>query len=453
MATATKARKQRVTGEKNLTPIAIEKAKKPGLYADGGRLFLSVKSPTQKSWVLVYPDLVTKKPRTMGLGSLADVDVTLARERRAHWLDVWARGEDPMTVRDREEAAAKAAATAAKPKTFRQCAAEYLNSKGPTEAKGRAQWLRQMQEHTGKLATMTPAEIIEEDVLAAVAPYWQESPRSADDMLRRIAAVLGWARAQRPTLIPGPWENPARLKDNLEHMLERRDDDERGHNPALSYKSAGAFTAAVRASDPRYEANSQAMLWATELAVLTVMRQHSVRGARPEEFDLKEKVWTIPKDRMKGKAGERKSFRVPLSDAAAAVVEKAMAAVEGTGSPYLFPAPGTRAGYVNDLRRTFKRLAKPFGAVTEHGAIDLEVCATIHGVRSTFKGWADAVERVPDSVSETCLAHVFGSKSRRAYARDDILEPRRLVMQAWADFVAREWVENVEDLAARRKAA
>ena len=38
-------------------------------------------------------------------------------------------------------------------------------------------------------------------------------------------------------------------------------------------------------------------------------------------------------------------------------------------------------------------------------------------------------------LSEFALAHVEGSKTVAAYARDDLLEKRRAVMEAWCDFV------------------
>ena len=68
------------------------------------------------------------------------------------------------------------------------------------------------------------------------------------------------------------------------------------------------------------------------------------------------------------------------------------------------------------------------------GLARAEVGATAHGFRSSFKDWARH-EGVDELLSEFALAHVEGSKTMAAYARDDLLEKRRPVMQGWSDFV------------------
>jgi integrase len=59
--------------------------------------------------------------------------------------------------------------------------------------------------------------------------------------------------------------------------------------------------------------------------------------------------------------------------------------------------------------------------------------ATIHGFRSAFRDWC-AISKMDFTASEFCLAHTVGSKVTRAYLRDDMLEERRKIMDAWADF-------------------
>ena len=61
------------------------------------------------------------------------------------------------------------------------------------------------------------------------------------------------------------------------------------------------------------------------------------------------------------------------------------------------------------------------------------VAASGHGFRSSFKDWARQHDVV---LSEFALAHVEGSATVAAYARDDPLEKRRPVMQRWADCIA-----------------
>ena len=59
---------------------------------------------------------------------------------------------------------------------------------------------------------------------------------------------------------------------------------------------------------------------------------------------------------------------------------------------------------------------------------------TVHGFRSTFRDWAADTGK-PADLAEAALAHVSGSAVVRAYARSDLLEARRSLMAAWADFL------------------
>ena len=63
------------------------------------------------------------------------------------------------------------------------------------------------------------------------------------------------------------------------------------------------------------------------------------------------------------------------------------------------------------------------------------IAASGHGFRSSFKGWARE-HGVDELLSEFALAHAEGSATVAAYARDDLLERRRPVMQRWADAIA-----------------
>ena len=60
---------------------------------------------------------------------------------------------------------------------------------------------------------------------------------------------------------------------------------------------------------------------------------------------------------------------------------------------------------------------------------------TVHGFRSTFRDWASEIASAPREVAEMSLAHTVGSNVERAYARSDLLDKRRALMERWSDFV------------------
>ena len=66
----------------------------------------------------------------------------------------------------------------------------------------------------------------------------------------------------------------------------------------------------------------------------------------------------------------------------------------------------------------------------------LDLGGTLHGFRSTFRVWA-ADQSVSREIAELCLAHRIGSAAEQAYARGHVLDRRRDVMEAWAQYLTR----------------
>lgn len=115
------------------------------------------------------------------------------------------------------------------------------------------------------------------------------------------------------------------------------------------------------------------------------------------------------------KAGRQ--HRVPLTDAALAILQPLAELREGD-----LVFPGQQRG-------------QPLsGMAMEMMLRRMDMKVTVHGFRSTFKGWATDHTTFIDQLSEHALAHVVEDASRRAYARSDMLEKRRGLMDAWAAF-------------------
>src|SRR4029077_14501042 len=137
---------------------------------------------------------------------------------------------------------------------------------------------------------------------------------------------------------------------------------------------------------------------ALEFAIFTAARTSEVLGARWGEIDLVAKVWAVPAERMK--AG--REHRVPLSDAALAVLEKVRRLALTTdgepdsGAP-VFPGP-RRALPMSNM--VFLMLLRRMGRA------DL----TVHGFRSTFSDWCSERTAYPREVVEIALAHTVENK-------------------------------------------
>ena len=152
--------------------------------------------------------------------------------------------------------------------------------------------------------------------------------------------------------------------------------------------------------------------------ILTATRSGEARGARWKEIDLDAREWVIPGNRMK----RGLPHRVPLSEAATAVLER----VRGMDRVWVFPSAtrgpegATRPQSVMVFKSLFKRMARDG--------------FTTHGFRSMFRVWCSERAHADREVAEAALSHVTGNKVERAYARSDLFERRRALMDAWARF-------------------
>ena len=189
----------------------------------------------------------------------------------------------------------------------------------------------------------------------------------------------------------------------------------------MPYADVPAFVQALRESDIGKTAKL-----AFEFLILTAARTGEVLGARWSEIDLTNGTWTIPVARTK----TRREHRVPLSQRAVEIIKGARQ-MSGD-SEFVFPG------------RTVHR---PLGNATFLVALQrTKVGVTAHGFRSSFRDWAAERTNFPREVCEQALAHTVANKVEAAYRRGDLLEKRRELMVAWADYLLRN-IGNVDKLA------
>src|SRR5215471_16676445 len=386
-----------------LSAFKVAKAKEPGMYGDGGGLYLRVADGGSKQWIYRY--VTNGRPRDMGIGPVHVLTLAEAREKAREASKLRLEGIDPIAAKHAQRAAAAVAAASAM--TFRQCAEGFIkdNEASWTNYKHRLEWERSLARYAFPVLGNLPIASIDTPlVLKVLKPLWERVPETASRVRGRIENVLGWATVHHYRTA----DNPARWKGHLEHALPARSKVAKvKHHAALPYTQTGLFMAKVR-KDSRIGARC------LEFIALTVARVGEANLAEWNEIDFAERVWTVPAKRMK--AG--KEHRVPLSKAALAVVED-MRAIRV--SDYIFPG---------------KRTGRPVGANTalriakETADIDI----TTHGLRSTFRDWAAERTSFPNEVVEMALAHAINSAVEAAYRRGDLFEKRRRLMEAWADY-------------------
>lgn len=376
-------------------------ALKAGSHAVGGAagLYLVVAQSGGRSWLLRAS--VNGKRREFGLGSYPAVSLAEARTKAVEARDRIKAGVDPIQHKRVTQAEQEGR------KTFGQVA-EIVIKRKQTEsknAKHAAQWRSTLETYCKPIWSMDVDAITIHDVLSVLEPIWSTKTETATRVRQRIEAVLGvaiasdwrkgdnvagWDRYLKHTSLPTP-----------AHVSKVK------HHAALYIDDAPGFMASVRQQN-----TLTARL--VEFIMLTAVRSGEARLATWDEIDLQARVWTIPEERMK--AGGK--HRVPLSDAAVKLLEGMPRMYE---SEFVFPGYQGRRMSENTPGQVIKRLGYN---------------VTIHGMRSTFRDWADERTDAPHHVCEKALAHTIKNQAEAAYRRSDLLEKRRPLMEQWAAFLS-----------------
>jgi integrase len=405
-----------------LTDIGVKGKKDPGMYADGGNLYLRVAPGGSKGWIFRFA--LNGKTRDAGLGSYPAITLAKGREEAERCRQLVAGGVDPLAARNEERQAEQL--KAARAKTFEECADEFFKARAAgwrnpkTEPLLRAALKTHAYPIIGKLSV---ALVDTELVMQVLQPLWALKPAAANSLRQTLEAVLAAAKIRGYRT----GENPAIWRGHLDQLLPKRSKVRPiQHHAALPYADVPAFMHELRTRDDAVPNNSPVRAGvslrasALELLILTATRTCEVMGARWDEIDLSAAVWTIPASRMKG----NRVHRVPLAPRAVAIL-KQLAEVQ-LGS-CVFPSMTDPNKPASDMGlRTLLGRLRPNGAEL----------ATKHGFRSSFRDWAAETTSFPNHVVEMALAHTIGDATEAAYRRGDLFVKRRKLMEAWAAYCA-----------------
>jgi integrase len=398
-----------------LNPTRIKKLIEPGRYGDGAGLWLQVRSPVNRSWLYRY--MIGGKARWLGLGDESVVSLAMARQKAARAREAISNELDPLDLkRATQEERKKELAT----KTFVDVMKLFLASQEPgwRNEKHRAQWRSTLETYAiSKIGNRRIDSITTDHVVDVLEPIWLTKTETASRLRGRMENILSFATARG-------WrvgENPARWRGHLDQILPPTSKVAKvGHHAALPWADLPHFMVKLAAEDGTAAR-------AFEFLILTAARTGEVIGARWDEIDRAERVWTIPAERMK--AG--RPHRVPLSDPAMAIIEGQIAALEArwasakastqSNGEYVFPGQ-SKSGSLSNM--AFLMMLRRM----DRGYI------TAHGFRSTFRDWTAEETIYPREIAESALAHVNSDKTESAYLRGDHFAKRRALMNDWAMF-------------------
>jgi integrase len=381
------------------------KSLKAGAHADQNGLYLIVRDTGERVWAYRFTDLDGKRAQQV-FAKAGDRDsdsrdrLTLASAREqaaAYKIGLKRDGIDPRHKKKVDISGGLTFKTFADQQYPEWC--KGLSAEEPR------QWERAIRD-VPSLHDLKLHEIKTADVLAALKKIWTVKPTTASRTRQRIERVLDAAKALN--LRTG--DNPAMWRGNLKHLLPspRKLHRKKGH-VSLTYSKAPALMEGL-ALDPAIIARC------VEVGILTVARSQEIRTMEWKELDLESRTWTCPADKMKMK----KDHLVPLSDQTVEII-KSMPRL----GRYVFPSDHA------DEHAPFLP-----NAMTECIKRD-GFRVTMHGMRTTFRNWGgeDVEHNFRREVIEHCLAHREGDETKKSYWTGQMIERRRVVLQAWADFI------------------
>ena len=378
-----------------LSATRVKALRDPGRYSDGDGVHLFIGKNGRKSWVQRMT--VDGRRRDIGLGGYPAVSLAQARKRASDNREAIGNGRDPVADKRRP----------AMP-TFSEAAHAVHEANKPRWRNGShtSAWIQTLERHAfPKIGNKHIDTISRTDVLTVLTPIWSTRPETARRVRQRMRTIFRWAMASE--LIE---TNPAGevIDGALPSMPKVKT-----HLRALPYQEVGSALKTVDASQ-----TSLAAKRCLKFLVFTAARSGEARGATWDEIDLEAATWTIPGSRMK--AGVE--HRVPLSDQALDALMLAHQLDDGSG--LCFPSPLRPGRMLSDM--TMTKILRSTGLADR---------ATVHGFRTSFKTWTMEQTDTPWAVGEAALAHQLGGSVEQAYARSDLFDRRRVLMQKWADYL------------------
>lgn len=373
-----------------------------GKHADGNGLYLVVEESGARRWIarvqikgMVTPSGIPKRME-LGLGNTAVLSLDEARTKALEMKRQGRQGINPIEADESRLPSFQA--------LFDEWFPTYkVNLSNEKHIK---QWESTMREYVMPTIGGLRVDMVgQSHVLQCVEPIWSRKPETARRVMQRIAKVLDVARAKQFRT----GENPVEIIKRANVLSRNAQTQVEGH-AALPWSDLPAFWSEL------LQKNGTASI-ALQFTILTAVRTSETLGALWSEIDLGAKTWTIPASRMKA----RNRHVVPLSDGA---VQLLTSLHEFKRGDLIFEGQKAIRPLSNmAMAQLLKRMNR--------------TAITVHGFRSTFKDWCgdNGVDR---ELSELSLAHRIGNAVEQAYARSELLERRRELMEAWWIYIKKD---------------
>lgn len=396
-----------MTQKQPLTDSQIRKLKPQKTpYRDSQSLFLKV-TETSKIWLFSYIHPITQKRITKKhIGYYPAISLQEARRLRDEYRNSVQKGFCPFELAEKEAKERREKAI-----TVEKIAIKWLEWKSEKK-KLKEQTRKATKSRLERYLFPLMGKTLLSDVKMADAVQAFEKMKNRSDILDRVLGnfieIMDYARFLG-LIQYNPIEG---IKKAFEFKAPT-------NQPTIPPDDLPEFLAALNRAN-RQRQTKLLVKW----QLVTMLRSFEACSVKWSDVDFEQNILTIPAERMKG--GQR-AHRVPLSSQALEILEE-MRGFNGHRD-HIF------AGYHDHL--------KPMNSQTVNGAITrlengrFKGKLTAHGLRSIASTYLNDKFTTEPHIIEACLAHIDSNQVRNAYNRGDYLDRRRVLMQAWGDFVSR----------------
>lgn len=368
--------------------------------ADGDGLSLRVKPNGSKLWIFNYYRPYTKKRANIGFGQYPALSIAEARKLRLDARELLAKDIDPKA--DREVKAQEEKNTLEN--TFSKYAEAWKEIKT-------AQWkeptIRRAHQTLSKhalpvLKDLPISQVKPKQIIAIMKPIIAEGKR---ETVKRLCSFIN--QIMRLAVADGSIEfNPISDLSGFFPSAERE------HFKTLKPEQLPYLLKVMARA--KISVITRFMF---ELQLHTAVRPVEAATARWEEFNLEEKLWIIPANKMK----KNREHIIPLSPQVIDLLEL-LRPISGD-KDYLFPGVKHPSSHAN--RETVNTAMKRNG---------LQGQIVSHGLRALFSTTCHEQDFDSDII-ETSLAHLDKNVTRRSYNRSEYLERRRDLMCWWSNHI------------------
>jgi integrase len=346
----------------------------------------------------------------IGLGSYPSVSLKEARElSRERRLKIQ-EGIDPLAEKKTKKETL--AADQAQQITFQKYSLKFIliegkNYKSPQQRRRLTQLLRDYAYPF--IGSYYIKDIKRKHLVEMLEPIWEVKNETAKRVQNYVYRILQQAIAEEIRHDA----NPATWKDNLSLSFPKASKVAPvKHHRAIDWRELPDFIQALENYDNPPNSRPEAKCF--KFMALTAARPGEARLVNWDEIDLEAEVWHAPENKNKS----IRQWNIPLTRAAIELL-KSLPTYKNESGPIFLTLAGRIIpdAYMSSL---------PDG---------LGFDAVAHGFRTTFRTWGQEQQRFSEEVLELSLRHCETAGTRAAYARSQLLDERRKVLDeynAWA---------------------